>query len=515
MLATSRTSLMRLRHAALPAMSSLQPQSSSSAASKTWHRYSSSNHFRKKNAASSSTTTATENASTNNTPSLDSKLSSSKISKNSEKKGASSAVKTTSVVHSEHPRRVKVRRNARNSMNAKTPHAAATGELKQTMMPDVGEFVQRAPIEKITDCNQQTILSLSCHQHVVKSQLSSSSTDDQQQLPPPRPASLLPFTTNLPTLHVAALLDTRSYCVTSATAATTKSGTEASKRLLRGKKAVYTLLKKLVQRQANVAVPPQVYILEGHGVPHQLLQHHLILASDLLRTQSGNGDAGLARGNAYNNKTSPQQAQCSIQLLSNMTTQPQSPSNNDTSYAHHIDWMQVRRRKQGCGKTTTTSTRTVAVPREAQHGLQLYVTVMLRLARTLGSVVARQQQTDASSSGIAEAASGASKSGGGCPPKAWKATIEYGTGNDAWNLRSHHDPLSRSLANMSDKNVRPVVLVQWSNSTCRLLVQGFVELEQAGREDEGEASKQHQPQRLRRRRAPRPQPVSLSFEAVF
>jgi hypothetical protein len=111
---------------------------------------------------------------------------------------------------------------------------------------------------------------------------------------------------SLSTINASALLNTKEYCLKSAAAATSNSGTEAARRLLRGKQDVVRILRQRVvyprhntndtnetnPQQQNVHQhpyhhrrqhePPVPHTLQGHGVPTQLLQNHLDLAGQLL-----------------------------------------------------------------------------------------------------------------------------------------------------------------------------------------------------------------------------------------
>ena len=97
----------------------------------------------------------------------------------------------------------------------------------------------------------------------------------------------------LPTLNAAAILDPRGYCQNSASAATSKSGTDAAKRLLRGKDELINVMKQELNKNRR----PSSYLLKGHGIPEQLLQNHLNLADTLLRTHRN------ARLLSFNNTT--------------------------------------------------------------------------------------------------------------------------------------------------------------------------------------------------------------------
>jgi hypothetical protein len=112
----------------------------------------------------------------------------------------------------------------------------------------------------------------------------------------------------LSAINASALLNTKEYCLKSAAAATSNSGTEAARRLLRGKKDIVNILRQHVvyprqqndgnandPRQQNVHPyqprqhePPVPHTLQGHGVPTQLLQNHLDLAGELLDVTPGN-----------------------------------------------------------------------------------------------------------------------------------------------------------------------------------------------------------------------------------
>jgi hypothetical protein len=84
----------------------------------------------------------------------------------------------------------------------------------------------------------------------------------------------------LPTLNASAILDPKGFCHNSASAATTLSGADAVKRLLRGKGDLLTVMKQELQRKRR----PKSYLLTGHGIPQQLLQSHLNLADSMLRS---------------------------------------------------------------------------------------------------------------------------------------------------------------------------------------------------------------------------------------
>jgi hypothetical protein len=121
----------------------------------------------------------------------------------------------------------------------------------------------------------------------------------------------------LPVVNASALLDKQAYCVQSANAATSLSGTDAALRLHKGRQELIGVIRReiLSQQQspraggrdaaspsgpsmspppplpstagpaasASTARPPPYYVLQGHGVPHQLLQAHIDFADSLLR----------------------------------------------------------------------------------------------------------------------------------------------------------------------------------------------------------------------------------------
>jgi hypothetical protein len=98
----------------------------------------------------------------------------------------------------------------------------------------------------------------------------------------------------LSTMNASALLNTKEYCLKSAAAATSSSGTEAARRLLRGKKDLVRILRQKVvypTHRSYQREPPVPHTLQGHGVPTQLLQNHLDLAGQLLESELTGGNA--------------------------------------------------------------------------------------------------------------------------------------------------------------------------------------------------------------------------------
>lgn len=84
----------------------------------------------------------------------------------------------------------------------------------------------------------------------------------------------------LPAMNASALLDPLKYCKTSSRLSQNRSGvsrsisgTDAARRLLRGKKEFILAVRSLKQQPS---------LLEGHGVPPQLFQHCIDMADALL-----------------------------------------------------------------------------------------------------------------------------------------------------------------------------------------------------------------------------------------
>eukprot|EP00522_Entomoneis_paludosa_P006888 CAMPEP_0172439600 /NCGR_PEP_ID=MMETSP1065-20121228/534_1 /TAXON_ID=265537 /ORGANISM="Amphiprora paludosa, Strain CCMP125" /LENGTH=556 /DNA_ID=CAMNT_0013188303 /DNA_START=30 /DNA_END=1697 /DNA_ORIENTATION=- len=166
---------------------------------------------------------------------------------------------------------------------------------------------------------------------------------------------------SLPLLNASVLLDTKQYIKNSANASTSRSGTEAARRLLRGRREWLQTVRKHAERglDHSLGLSPSsslvaaaqassdqhvdqrraAYRLTGHGVPRQLLQDHVDFAGELL---------------AEHNATS--------------LTIPSK------------EWMRI--------KTPDGSHQTLPLP-ENDHSLHLYQAVMERIARTLSIVLHR------------------------------------------------------------------------------------------------------------------------------
>ena len=87
----------------------------------------------------------------------------------------------------------------------------------------------------------------------------------------------------LPHLFASALLDPKAYCKLSASSTSTISGSDAARRLLRGKRNFReTMRKELTLRPKDVL---KMYVLQGHGVPVQLWDHLLQESQRWLQSQ--------------------------------------------------------------------------------------------------------------------------------------------------------------------------------------------------------------------------------------
>ena len=155
----------------------------------------------------------------------------------------------------------------------------------------------------------------------------------------------------LPILNMAAFLDKREYCRRSATASTSLSGLEASRRLHHGQ---LDLRQFLIQEPKTTTAAFQCTVLQGHGIPVQLLQHYTQMAKDLF---------------SWKEQDSPRMIQsisfhrCSHDLIIHYS--------NDTVE-------EVR------SSSSSSLIRTaVGVNAELSHSLELYLTSMSRVARAL------------------------------------------------------------------------------------------------------------------------------------
>jgi hypothetical protein len=251
------------------------------------------------------------------------------------------------------------------------------------------------------------------------------------------------FRDKYPTLFASALLDCEIYCQKSASASSIRSGSEAARRLLRGKRDLLTLIRKQVERAG--ASP---YLLKGHSVPDPVLQDHVQLADLLLQHDA---------------------VECQV-------------------IGPHADWMKLVR-------SNRRNQTTVPVPHSLAHKMDLYVTVMNRMAKYLGPVL-RERVGDKNKN-----ASRNDKTDTYPPfPFKWRAT-----------MARVMMPLSRPVPppvnnkNRTSFQKTPTLLVQWL-PPARLLIRLV-----------GEPNMLPLPPQSmhRRKRARLPQSVMLSFEAHF
>ncbi|KAL7569213.1 hypothetical protein ACA910_016769 [Epithemia clementina (nom. ined.)] len=141
------------------------------------------------------------------------------------------------------------------------------------------------------------------------------------------------LTTSLPLLNVSVMLDPTRY-IKSMEANMARSGTEAARRILRGRKEWYKTVRKHAERGLD---PSSIPLWPRHGVPRELLQDHIDYAGSLL---------------SQNQATS-------LMLASRDSIRVRRPDGS-----HH----------------------NVPVP-EDSHSLELYMAVMERITRTLSIVL--------------------------------------------------------------------------------------------------------------------------------
>lgn len=96
----------------------------------------------------------------------------------------------------------------------------------------------------------------------------------------------LKATHSLPKLNASSLLDSKNYCVKSASASTTRSGAEAARRLLRGKRDLVSVVRNNLW--GSPPLPFSALVLQHHGLPPELLQDHVNWADALLTKHSAN-----------------------------------------------------------------------------------------------------------------------------------------------------------------------------------------------------------------------------------
>ena len=167
-------------------------------------------------------------------------------------------------------------------------------------------------------------------------------------------------------LDASALLDPLAYCKTSAKVAHTHgvsqsiSGTDAARRLLRGKREFISVAR-------SIRSPA---LLTGHGVPPELLQHCIDMADALMQFYGPN-TVEISFHN-YNHENS-----------------------NETKLPHIL-------RIRGQDGTNRCSNWPMPTTVDWDYHMSLYVTVMERLVRNLGLVLAGRSEPDQSIMGDEE-----------------------------------------------------------------------------------------------------------------
>ena len=169
--------------------------------------------------------------------------------------------------------------------------------------------------------------------------------------------------TKLPQINASAWLDPSTYC---RGGGKTIAGTVAARQLLHGKKnlmevlghAVYSSTSKLVQRHRSI-------ILCGHGVPPQLLQHHIDSADKLL---------------LHLNASEVSFKQFNVSQSDSVTAM--------TDAVRDIRWGHVRNMETGENRVIPWPIDNVS---DWEYDLQLYWTVMNRIATRLGLPVLLKQ----------------------------------------------------------------------------------------------------------------------------
>lgn len=169
--------------------------------------------------------------------------------------------------------------------------------------------------------------------------------------------------TKLPQINASAWLDPSTYC---RGGGKTIAGTVAARQLLHGKKdlmevlghAVYSSTSKLVQRHRSI-------VLCGHGVPPQLLQHHIDSADKLL---------------LHLNASEVSFKQFNVSQSDNVAAM--------TDAVRDIRWGHVRDVETGENRVITWPLDDIT---DWEYDLQLYWTVMNRIATRLGLPVLLKQ----------------------------------------------------------------------------------------------------------------------------
>ena len=263
----------------------------------------------------------------------------------------------------------------------------------------------------------------------------------------------------LPIINASALLSAKEYCIHSAKASTSKSGTEAAKRLLQGQHDFLQVVRqvvhsrrphnnatKLLRRRSTSsgghAVPTRDYYfcLQGHGVPQQLLQEHLQFASAVLCH--------------YDNA-----AACSFRSSSSRGSYSSSTTTTDLMMT--VESVRLR----GPEGSSTRTWPPAAVPQSPyswQESMELYLQVMIRMATLLGEVLV--QPDDQGGSGYHHETVP--------PPSRWKADFQRGLFLRPQVIVPPPTTTTTSRSSENDEVVVPLVQwMPWYNSV-RVLLQG-------------------------------------------
>jgi hypothetical protein len=173
--------------------------------------------------------------------------------------------------------------------------------------------------------------------------------------------------TQFPQIRATAWLDPAMYCRGGGKSI---AGTDAARKLLRGKKDLMELLGYAVHNSkfASSKQKQQSFVLQGHGVPPQMLQHHVDFAASLLTRLSA--------------------AEVSFKQF-NVSQHHNSAGASEA--VRDIRWTHVR-------DCETGENRAVPWPLEDgvhwEDDLQLYWTVMNRIATRLGLAVLLKRPRD-------------------------------------------------------------------------------------------------------------------------
>jgi len=154
----------------------------------------------------------------------------------------------------------------------------------------------------------------------------------------------------LPRFHASAFLNPKHYCRISAKSNSTISGSDAVRRLIRGKRNLLETMREethmqKINKEKKGIQHQKLYVLRDHGVPIQLFQH-LLKASNTWLSQQINA------------------SELSVQ---------------NTSGIIHFDRMLVRAED---GSSTVKPW-----PEEWENDMELYLTVMSRIATSLSDIL--------------------------------------------------------------------------------------------------------------------------------